>query len=128
VVWKDECSSLLPLKGVENSHPLQVADCAIFQVTESFVGSSAFAWWFRSCLEQCHHIKELEIPKKYLKCRCQMAFDKKLGQRLQRKARFVTRGHATQTLSYAVPSDSVRITLVIAAWNDLCVKATLLCG
>ena len=35
VVWKDECSSLLPLKGVENSHPLQVADCAIFQVTES---------------------------------------------------------------------------------------------
>jgi hypothetical protein len=63
MVWKDACSSLLPLKGVKNSHPLQVADCAVFQVTESIVGNSAFAGWLRSCLEQCHRIKELDIPR-----------------------------------------------------------------
>jgi hypothetical protein len=72
--------------------------------------------------------QELDIPKKSLKCRCQMVFDIKLGPSLQRKARFVTRGHTTQTPSYVVPSDSVHIALVIAALNDLCVKATLLCG
>jgi hypothetical protein len=40
VAWKDESSSLIPLKGEKNSHPLQIADYAVFQVTENIVGNS----------------------------------------------------------------------------------------
>jgi hypothetical protein len=64
---------------VKNSHPLQVADYAVFRVTESIDGNSAFAWWLRACLEPCNWTKELEIPMKSQKCRCHMVFDIKLG-------------------------------------------------
>ena len=58
-----------------------------------------------------------------------IVFDVKLGENFQRKARFCADGHKTQTpnsitYSSVVSRDSVRIMLLIAALNDLSLKAT----
>jgi hypothetical protein len=51
-----------------------------------------------------------------------------LDQSMWRKTRFVARGHTTQTPSHVVPSDSVHIVLLVAALNDIYLKATKICG
>ena len=57
-----------------------------------------------------------------------LIFDVKLGENFRRKARFVADGHKTHappeiTYSTVVSRDSVRIMLLIAALNDLELKA-----
>ena len=69
-----------------------------------------------------------EIDSAYQEIKCHMIFDIKIGENFRRKARLVAGGHTTVTpaaLTYAsvVSRDSVRITLTIAALNDLKVLA-----
>jgi Reverse transcriptase (RNA-dependent DNA polymerase) len=71
---------------------------------------------------------ESAIPVGYQKIRCHMIFDIKLSENFRRKARFVAGGHTTETpstLTYSsvVSRDSVRIALLVAALNDLDLKA-----
>ena len=60
----------------------------------------------------------------YQKVKCHVIWDVKLGENFRRKARLVAGGHTTETpstLTYSsvVSRDSVRITLTVAALNDL---------
>ena len=64
----------------------------------------------------------------YQKIKCHMIFDIKLGENFRRKARYVAGGHMTETpasLTYSsvVARDSVRIAFVLAALNDLDIRA-----
>ena len=65
-------------------------------------------------------------PVGYQQIRCHMIFDIKI-ENFKRKARFVAGGHTTETpatLTYAsvVSRESVRISITLAALNDLEVK------
>jgi hypothetical protein len=94
----------------------------------SIVDDTAFAWCLRSCLERCNWMKELEIPKKSVKCRCYMVINIKKCETCGGRLGLWPEIIQLKNPSYVVPSDSVCIILLIAASNDLYVKATLLCG
>jgi hypothetical protein len=69
---------------------------------------------------------EESVPPTYQEIRCHVIFDVKMED-FRRKARFVAGGHTTYTphaMTYAsvVSRESVRITLTLAALNDLDVK------
>ena len=68
------------------------------------------------------------MPTGYQKITCEWVFDVKMGENFRRKACLVAGGHMTDTpvaMAYlsVVSRDSVRITLTIAALNDLKVMA-----
>ena len=72
-------------------------------------------------------INEL-TSKGYTKIDCHIIFDIKMGENFRRKARLVAGGHKTDTpssitYSSVVSRDSVRVALLIAALNDLQVRA-----
>ena len=67
-------------------------------------------------------------PIGYQKIQCHIIFDVKLGENFRRKARLVAQGNQTEdpdvlTFLSVVSRDSVRIALILAALNDLEVKA-----
>jgi hypothetical protein len=73
-------------------------------------------------------LSENDLPKGYQKIGCHMIFDVKMGENFRRKARFVARGHTTETpssITFAsvVSRDSVRIALLFASLNQLQVAA-----
>ena len=93
-------------------------------------------WWDAICTEMKNVRVAFEVfegdenntPKVNQKIDCHMIFDVKLVESLRRKARMVAGGHKTETpsaLTYSsvVSRDSVRISLTIAALNDLKVLA-----
>jgi hypothetical protein len=51
VDWKDGSSSLLPLKDIKNSHPVQVVE---YDVAAGIVDEPA--WWARACLKRHNRI------------------------------------------------------------------------
>ena len=80
----------------------------------------------RPALEIWENSEDLLVG--YQKIKCHIIFDIKLGENFRRKARYVAGGHTTETpasLTYSsvVARDSVRITFLLAALNDLDVKA-----
>jgi Reverse transcriptase (RNA-dependent DNA polymerase) len=93
--------------------------------------------WWEAILKEMKNVRpafevwekpESDIPVGYQKIRCHMIFDVKLGENFHRKARFVAGGHTTDTpasitYSSVVSRDSVRIALLVAALNDLDLKA-----
>jgi Reverse transcriptase (RNA-dependent DNA polymerase) len=65
-----------------------------------------------------------QLSPGYQEIKCHMIFDVKLGKNFRRKARYVAEGHATDppssiTYSSVISRESVRVTLLIAALNDL---------
>ena len=65
-----------------------------------------------------------ELPIGYSHIKCHIVWDIKLGENFRRKARFVAGGHTTKvptslTYSSVVSRDSVRMSLTVAALNDL---------
>ena len=69
-----------------------------------------------------------ELPLGYQNITCHMIFDVKIGEKFRRKERIVADGHKTKTpgsTSYlsVISRESVRISLKIAALNDLDVLA-----
>jgi Reverse transcriptase (RNA-dependent DNA polymerase) len=93
--------------------------------------------WWEAILKEMKNVrpafevwekKEADIPVGYQRIRCHMIFDVKLGENFRCKARFVAGGHTTETpssitYSSVVSRDSVRIALLVAALNDLDLKA-----
>ena len=80
----------------------------------------------RPALEIWENSEDLLVG--YQKIKCHIIFDIKLGENFRRKARYVAGGHTTETpasLTYSsmVARDSVRIAFLLAALNDLDVKA-----
>ena len=93
-------------------------------------------WWDTICKEmknvcpafEVFEGREDNIPKDYQFMRCHMIFDVKFAENSWRKARLVAGGHMTDTpnpLTYSsvISLDSLRISLTIAALNDLNVMA-----
>ena len=67
---------------------------------------------------------EKDILPGFQEVKCHMIFDIKMGENFRRKARMVAGGHTTEapssiTYSSVVSRDSVRISLTIAALNNL---------
>ena len=94
--------------------------------------------WWDSILKEMKNVRiafelydgDMEVLKKkgFTKINCHIIFDIKMGENFRRKARLVAGGHMTNTpssitYSSVVSRDSVRIALLIAALNDLQVKA-----
>ena len=94
--------------------------------------------WWDAILKEMKNVRiafeiydgDMDVLKKkgYTKIDCHIIFDIKMGENFRRKARLVAGGHKTQapssiTYSSVVSRDSVRIALLIAALNDLNVKA-----
>jgi hypothetical protein len=91
-------------------------------------------WWDAICQEMANVRVAFEeydgegVPVGYAKIKCHIIFDVKLGENFRRKARLVAQGNKTEepdviTFSSVVSRDSVRICLLIAALNDLELKA-----
>ena len=94
--------------------------------------------WWDAILKEMKNVRvafevydgDMEVLKKkgFTKINCHIIFDIKMGENFCRKACLVAGGHMTQaptsiTYSSVVSRDSVRIALLIAALNDLNVKA-----
>jgi hypothetical protein len=74
VEWKDGTSTLVPLKDLKDSNPIEVAE---YEVENKLVSVPAFAWWVPTVLRQrdrnimkvksCYHVRThkfgIEIPK-----------------------------------------------------------------
>ena len=81
----------------------------------------------RPAIEVFEKRKE-DIPIGYQQIKCYMIFDVKLGENFRRKARLIGGGHTTTapasiTYSSVVSRDSVKISLTIAALDDLDILA-----
>ena len=89
-------------------------------------------WWDEICKEMRNMRPALEVfegtkdqlPVGYQFMKCHMIFNVKFGENIHRKGWLVAGGHTTETLatltySSVVSRDSVRITLTVAALNDL---------
>jgi hypothetical protein len=68
--------------------------------------------------------RENELPPGFQKTKCHFIFDIKMGENFRRKARLVANGNTTEppaalTCSSVVLRDSVRIALMVTAFNEL---------
>lgn len=95
-------------------------------------------YWRKAIEKEMKKIRDLETFRKYhqgpetligyQELTVHMIFDVKLSENFRRKARLVADGHKTETPSHVtyssvVSRDSVRIMLLVAALNDLDLKA-----